>query len=78
VFPNVGRMAADFRAVFEHVQALIAEQMAPQPAEGMNAQDDRRPALVVERMRQMVQLRNLGLVSPEEYEAKRTELLGQL
>jgi hypothetical protein len=76
--------AAAVAAIAERVQAEIGKSSMPSristppapPSPKTEVSEPERS--VVERMKQLAELRDLGLISAEEYETKRTELLREV
>jgi hypothetical protein len=66
------RWAEEDAAAYEQQQAAYEQQAAPPPAAAAPAEE---PDYMAE-LQQLAQLRDQGILTPEEFEAKKKQLLG--
>jgi hypothetical protein len=63
---------ADFDAIRAHVEAYISQKHAPQPAAQPGEPD------ITDQLRKLGELRDAGVLTEQEFEKKKTELLDRL
>lgn len=75
-----GTMAQQQLSQTPFPQTPLSQQQPLGPQQPMNPQPQPQPAEnpIMEKLKQLKQLADMGLITPEEYEAKKKELLSQL